>query len=86
MVAACPHVSTAKMIGAIKANEEPRNTGIDRFVQSWKINVPKPAVNNATLGSRPVIKGTSTNEPNATNSICAPARSNRHPAREWLDI
>ena len=42
------------MIGAMKAKEDARNTGTWPRVTIWKISVPRPAVNSATLGSRPV--------------------------------
>ena len=78
MVAGVPHVCTLKAIGAMNTNDDARKTGTLRFVTTWNISVPTPAVNNATLGSRPVINGINTNAPNATNSICKPANAVRH--------
>ncbi len=61
------------MMGAMKANDEARNTGTWPRVTTWKISVPTPAVKSATFGSRPVSSGTSTSAPKATSSICAPS-------------
>lgn len=43
---------------AIKAKELPRKVGIRPLVHRWKIRVPTPAANSATLTSRPVRMGT----------------------------
>jgi hypothetical protein len=59
-------------MGAMNANDDARNTGTRNPVTTWNTSVPAPAVNSATLGSRPVRSGTSTSAPNATNSIWAP--------------
>ncbi len=64
-----PYSSIPPTIGAINAKLLPRKTGTLLFVTRWKIRVPPPAVNNATAGSNPVSKGTSTVAPNATKSI-----------------
>src|SRR5690554_4226930 len=69
-----PKLAMEPWIGAIKANDEARKTGTVTRVTPWKMRVPTPAVNSATLGSSPVSSGTSTKAPNATNSICAPVR------------
>ena len=73
MVAPTPHCAFAAIIGAIKANEEPKKIGTLREVNNWNNNVPMPAPNNANAGFNPVNKGTNTIAPNATNKICAPA-------------
>ena len=62
-----PHCLEAEMMGAIKAKLEPKKMGTLPLVIKWKMNVPKPAVNNAVAGSRPTSKGTRTVEPKATN-------------------
>jgi hypothetical protein len=56
----------------MNANDEARKTGTLKPVTIWNSSVPAPAVNSATLGSRPVRSGTRTSAPNATNSIWAP--------------
>jgi hypothetical protein len=61
------------MIGAMKAKEEARKTGTLPRVTAWKTRVPAPAVNSATLGSRPVRSGTRTSAPKATNIIWPPS-------------
>src|SRR5450830_2040678 len=72
MVAARPNWPLARMIGVIKAKLDARNTGTCRPVTTWNNRVPRPAVNSATFGSRPVISGINTRAPKATKSICAP--------------
>ena len=42
------------------------------LVIKWKMNVPKPAVNNAVAGSSPTSSGTRTVAPNATNRNWTP--------------
>ena len=64
-----PHCSTPWAMGATNTNDDARNTGTERRVMPWNNRVPRPAVNSATLGSRPVSSGISTMAPNATNSI-----------------
>ena len=44
-------------------------------VQSWKSSVPIPAVRRAVLEFNPVIKGTNTKAPKATNNICKPTNA-----------
>ena len=56
-------------MGATNTNDDARNTGTERRVMPWNNRVPRPAVNSATLGSRPVSSGISTMAPNATNNI-----------------
>ncbi|GGY31530.1 hypothetical protein GCM10011297_00290 [Bacterioplanes sanyensis] len=86
MVAAIPQVSTLYEIGAMNTNDDAKNTGTERLVISWNNKVPKPAVNRATDGFKPVINGISTKAPKATNNICRPASAVRQLAAEEEDV
>ena len=75
MVTGIPQVATPYWIGAIKAKEDAKKIGTCLPVQSWNNKVPIPAVSKAVLASNPVINGTKTNAPKATNSICKPTNA-----------
>ena len=67
-----PHCSEALMIGAMKANDDPRKIGTLPFVVKWKMKVPIPAVKRAVAGSSPTSNGTRTVAPKATKRNCTP--------------
>ena len=64
-----------QMTGRAVAKEEAKKIGTCLPVQSWKRSVPIPAVRRAVLEFNPVIKGTNTKAPKATNNICKPTNA-----------
>ena len=53
-----PAGSSTTHNAAMKAKEEPRNTGFLPPVHRWNTSVPRPAASRATPTSRPVSRGT----------------------------